>query len=100
MSEKIIHAAIQINSSPILTGRYHGLCIAQLRNETVQGFVVMDDTDDTTRFVGRKEALLIATNNGQHINKHNPKDELLSEDLFEDKSYSKYNPNLYIKEVI
>lgn len=46
-------------------------------NNTTQGFLT-----NLNRFVDRKEALEIAKSAEQIIHKHNPQDELLSEDLY------------------
>ena len=49
----------------------------------------MADSYSGMRFVDRKEALKIAKEAGQKINKHSPKDELLSEDLKDDELFNR-----------
>ena len=83
MSEYILKAAIKLNAE-LFTGKHHSICFKKLKSATQQGFVA-----SRWRFVDRKEAFKIAIAAGQSIDKHNPKDELLSEDLFNDKRYNK-----------
>lgn len=77
-------AAIRVGSM-LFTGLNHGECLAKLKKASEQGFIV--DAYEGRRFVDRKLALKIAIAAGQKINKHHPKDELLSEDLSEDKYF-------------
>jgi len=84
--EKIVKAAIRVKPPTdewIITGSYHGECLAKLRDEI--RLIGREDGFVTTygRFVGRKEGLEIAKAAGQIVKKHNPKNVLLSEDLKE-----------------
>jgi len=79
--EFIRYAAIKVNTD-IFTGKNHSVCLKKLKSATQQGFIA--DQYSGSRFVDRKEALEIAIEAGQTINKHSPKDRLLSEDLSED----------------
>ncbi len=88
MSEFICCAAIKVNTD-LFTGKNHGVCLGKLKSATQQGFLA--DQYSGTRFVDRKEALEIAINAGQDINKHNPKNILLSEDLSEDERWRHFN---------
>ena len=81
MSEFIRWAAIRIGQE-VITAKNHEECLSKLKKRIEQGFLA--DQYSGSRFVNRKKALEIATKAGQTINKHNPKDELLSEDLIED----------------
>jgi len=81
-SEYILRAAIQLNND-LFTGKHHGACLAKMKSGARQGFIT-----NYNRFVDRKEAFEIAINAGQTITKHHPLDELLSEDLREDKLYN------------
>lgn len=87
--EHIRMAAIKIDNiyNNIVTGKHHGECLAALKKATTQGF--MADSYSGMRFVDRKEALEIAKAFGQKINKHSPKDELLSEDLKDDELFNR-----------
>ena len=75
-----IKEAALLKDGKIYTGINHAECFKQrpkgeLRN-AIQGFVTEDNF-----FVNRKEALSIAEYFNQIKFKHEPKDELLSEDL-------------------
>ena len=84
--ECIVKAAIQIDFSVfnefplVITGKNHSECLIKLKHKTHQGFLT-----SSGKFVDRKKALKIALNANQIINKHNPKNLLLSEDLKKDK---------------
>ena len=82
--EFIRFAAIKL-SSDMFVGKNHGECLKKLKSSTQQGFIA--DRCRALRFVDRKEALEIAIAAGQTINKYNPKDMLLSEDLSEDERF-------------
>lgn len=82
--EFISQAAIKLDFK-LFTGKHHGECFKKLKAAVQQGFIA--DQYSGGRFVDRKEALEIAKAAGQIIHKHNPKDELLSEDLSEDKRF-------------
>ena len=84
-SEFILCAAIRI-SSRLFTGKHHGECLKKMKSSSEQGFLV--DSYVGTIFVNRKDALEIAIAAGQTVNKHNPKNELLSEDLADDKRFN------------
>ena len=84
--EHIRCAAIKM-SGDLFTGKHHGACLAKLKSCSQQGF--MADSYSGMRFVGRKEALEIAIKAGQSIDKHFPKDILLSEDLRGDKLFDR-----------
>ena len=88
MSEIIISAAIEI-SQLRFTGKNHSVCIGKIKSVTQQGFIAMSTVNGGRRFVDRKEALEIAIRANQKITKHHPLDELLSEDLYDDKHYKK-----------
>lgn len=77
---KIQWAAIRY-SSKIFTGANHSECLIAARRSCEQGFIAVNLETDEQFFVSRKEALRIALAAGQVVKKHNPKDELLSEDL-------------------
>lgn len=82
MSTRFVrYAAIKVGDT-IITGKNHSECLAKLKERVEQGFLT--DAYVGTMFVDRKEALKIAKEAGQKINKHSPKDQLLSEDLSED----------------
>jgi len=87
MSQEYIFCAAIRFTENLFTGKHHGECLAKMKANCEQGFLV--DCGPGDRFVDRKEALKIATEAGQKINKHSPKDELLSEDLFEDTRFFK-----------
>lgn len=85
MPKEIIKcAAIRTGEGHIICGPYHGKCL-QIANEA--GFEKPDDKfgqgfiTNILRFVGRVEALAIATKENQIAKKHSPVDILLSEDL-------------------
>ena len=82
--EFIRYAAIKVNTD-LFTGKNHATCLRQLKSATQQGFIA--DQYTGSRFVDRKEALEIAIEAGQTINKHRPMSMLLSEDLSEDKRF-------------
>jgi hypothetical protein len=84
--EYISRAAIRFTTD-LVTGTNHAVCLAKVKNATEQGFMATEIYGTCERFVDRKEALEIAINAGQNIDKHNPKDQLLSEDLRHDKLY-------------
>lgn len=89
-NEYILHAAVKIDISNggVFSGKHHGDCFEKIRKASQQGeqgFIA--DSYSGTRFVDRKEALEIAIAAGQNIDKHNPKDVLLSEDLKNDKLF-------------
>jgi hypothetical protein len=88
VGEFIRHAAVKLNND-IFTGKNHSVCLSKMKSSTTQGFIA--DSYSGPRFVGRKEALEIAIEAGQNINKHNPKDKLVSEDLSEDKIFMEFN---------
>jgi hypothetical protein len=78
-NERIKCAALK-QGDDIYIGRYHGEIfrqrpIGELRHAE-QGFVTHDG-----RFVDRIEGLRIAEEAGQIVKKHNPQDQLLSEDF-------------------
>jgi len=83
MAEKIKFAAVRAGNH-IITGETHSECL-QISHRA--GFprpdVIFGQGFLTTkwRFVLRREALQIATREGQIVEKHNPQDQLLSEDL-------------------
>lgn len=83
--EFIRYAAVKVDTS-MFTGKNHSECLKQLKAATQQGFLA--DQYSGSRFVDRKEALEIAIAAGQAIDKHNPQDMLLSEDLSEDKRFN------------
>jgi len=83
--EFIRYAAIKLNTD-IFSGKHHAECITKMKSATQQGFIA--DSYSGSRFVDRVEALKIAIAAGQRINKHNPKDQLLSEDLSEDRRFN------------
>jgi len=83
--EFIRYAAIKLNTD-MFVGKNHGVCLKKLKAASRQGFIA-DQHRALSRFVDRKEALEIAIAAGQTINKHNPKNVLLSEDLSEDKRF-------------
>ena len=83
--EYIRYAAIKVNTD-LFTGKNHGACLKKLKSATQQGFIAVC-RHRGYRFVDRKEALEIAIAAGQTINKHSPKNILLSEDLSEDKRF-------------
>ncbi len=85
--EYIRFAAVQLNAD-LFVGKYHGICFKKLKSAVQQGFIATRGRGFCSRFVDRKEALEIAIDAGQKIDKHNPKSELLSEDLFEDDRYN------------
>jgi FtsZ-binding cell division protein ZapB len=89
-------AAVRTPDGTIWEGRYHGEIIRKIAekhklyiDQDMQGFTVIADTPNgsTKGFVNRREALEIAEKAGQIFIKHNPKDELLSEDLKENAVY-------------
>lgn len=82
--EFIRFAAIKVNAD-LFTGKNHGACLEKLKSASQQGFIA--DRCGDSRFVDRKEALGIAIEAGQNINKHSPMNILLSEDLSEDKRF-------------
>lgn len=93
MKEKIICAAIQIaETGKVFYGHRHDQCINALNSELswtmnrqqisqvkkIQGFITSN-----CRFVDRKEALIIALENDQVLDKSQIRgDELYSEDLY------------------
>jgi len=82
--EFISCTAVKVNTE-LFTGKNHSVCLKKLKSATQQGFLA--DQYSGSRFVNRKEALEIAIAAGQTINKHNPQNVLLSEDLSEDKRF-------------
>ena len=79
---------LEVNQNQCFTGTHHGECLKKLKNSYTQGFIARDILHDTKfRFVDRKEALKIAIEAGQKIQKHPPLNELLSEDLYQDERY-------------
>ncbi len=78
-------AAVKTNTD-LFTGKDHGECLKKLKSATQQGFLA--DQYSGSRFVDRKEALEIAIEAGQHIEKHKPKNILLSEDLANDDRFN------------
>ena len=84
-TEFIRYAAIRIETRTF-TGKNHSECLAKIKKEAKQGFLA--DSYFGSRFVDRKEALQIAEKAGQIINKHSPKNQLLSEDLSEDDRFN------------
>lgn len=85
MSEIIVRAVIRIKTEHVI-GKNHAECFKKLKSAVEQGFLAVAGTN--VRFVDRKEALEIAINAGQSIDKHPPMDKLLSEDLARDKYYN------------
>ena len=83
-NETIKCAALRTGEGHIICGPYHGKCLQaageagfeKLEGKYSQGFMT-----DRLRFVGRREALVIATKEDQIDKKHPPTDILLSEDL-------------------
>ena len=86
MAEHIRSAAIKVNTV-FFIGKNHGQCLKKLKSGCEQGFMAADGLGREWRFVNRKEALEIAIKAGQSIDKHNPMEELLSEDLANDKRF-------------
>ena len=80
-------AAIRL---PYITfsGKNHAECIADLKKRSIQGFVIDDYSG--SRFVDRKKALEVAKAAGQIVMKHNPKDQLLSEDMKWDEEHQRF----------
>ena len=82
--ETIKCAAVRTDEGHIICGPYHGKCLQiagqagfkKLGDQFGQGFMT-----NRLRFVGRVEALAIATKENQIDKKHPPVDILLSEDL-------------------
>ncbi len=87
--EYILYAAIKVLNTElntdVFTGTNHGQCIKQLKASCQQGFLA--DSCSGTRFVDRVEALKIAIEAGQVINKHAPKNKLCTEDLAKDRRF-------------
>lgn len=78
--ERVKCAALRSKNGDIFIGKYHGEIFKQkpkgeLR-DAEQGFLT-----NKNRFVDRVEGLEIALKVGQIIKKHNPQDQLLSEDF-------------------
>jgi hypothetical protein len=82
--EFIACAAIKIPYN-LFTGINHGVCFGKLKDAAQQGFLA--DQYSGSRFVDRYEALKIAKEAGQTINKHKPTNMLLSKDLSEDERF-------------
>lgn len=84
MKSPIKHSAIKVGNIVYVGHRHHN-CFAVIHDcgvnhkivPSVQGFV-----DEDGSFWDRKEALAIATHFNQIKEKHNPKDQLVSEDLY------------------
>ena len=82
MKHPIKHSAIKVGNIVYVGHRHHD-CFLVMHNcgvnkiGNVQGFV-----DESGAFWNRKEALAIATHFNQIRKKHNPLDELTSEDLY------------------
>ncbi len=84
--EFIRYAAVKVNTD-IFTGKSHYECFKKLKAaDHQQGFIA--DQYSGSRFVDRKEALEIAIEAGQTINKHRPMNILLSEDLSKDERFN------------
>jgi hypothetical protein len=62
-----------------VTGKNHAECISKFKERFTQEFEVKNGS--IHYFVDRKEALKIAKEAGQIVNKHDPKDQLFSEDM-------------------
>lgn len=70
------------------TGKNHAECLTELKKASTQGFLIDDYSG--TYFADRKEALEIAKKAKQIIHKHNPKDQLLSEDMVWDEDEQRF----------
>ncbi len=85
MSLEFIACAAIKTGKEVFTGKNHGECLKKLKAASEQGFLA--DQYSGSRFVDRKEALKIAKEAGQTINKHKPTNILLSEDLLGDDKF-------------
>ena len=88
MSKEYIYKAAIRFKTDVVVGRNHAKCLSKIKPACEQGFITREGSC-YGRFVDRKEALEIAIIAGQKIDKHNPQDELLSEDLYGDDRYYK-----------
>ena len=85
---KFVSRASILIPETTFSGKNHSECLGKVKRNSIQGFII--DDYDRSYFAGRKEALEIAKKRGQIVEKHSPKDQLLSEDMMWDEEKQRF----------